>query len=136
MVLIILFYDLSIVLNITSLFFSIMNDLKETYESKFKILPERLSEYNFLVNDSIRSEFNERDQSFINSLNRIASNIKDFFNNSYFIVDVGSGHLPGVAYHLLLNSIDCYFMIKGESSSRLSSNLVHFKELYGLAKKN
>lgn len=96
----------------------------EIYRSKFSEIPEALYEEIFINEE--KGNIYEDDRLFCNAITEIIRvkniNIKD----TYFIVEIGHAHLPGIAVEFLKLNFDVYFFIPSYAHPRMKETIAYF----------
>jgi hypothetical protein len=112
-----------------------MVDLSQVYRSRTQRLPEDLNRNVFNVEDSVDAQLEEwLDNGVINNLASVIEEAGIPFDGTYFIVDVGGPHLPGIGKHFLENGIDPYFLILIDDIPRMQETLKFWQDEYADAK--
>ena len=91
-------------------------DLVDIYSSKNSLIPQIMPNEALRISRETQARIYEDDLLFFDSLR-----YRDFLGpNTYYIVDIGHAHLPGLLYFLADAKIDCSFMIPGSINPRFS----------------
>lgn len=109
-----------------------MSDLKEIYGSKGAHLPELLDRFGTGI--SVDTMIEQDDNQLINGFREVARRFDIQYEGTYFIVDIGAAHLPGVALDLLRKGIDCSFYLPHNAINRLDETSRYFAKEYERAK--
>ena len=89
-----------------------MTDLSTIYQSKTQKLPEVLNNGLFDVDDSIEAKIEGRlDNGIIDNLSSAISHNGIPIEGTYFIINVGGPHLPGIGKFLIEQGVDPHFFV-------------------------
>ena len=114
----------------------VSGDLRNIYRSKTSTIPEVTPENIFSVSDSTEAMILDDDRRLIDGAQMHLEWLekRGEIENSYFIIDIGAAHLPGVALLLSTYGVDCSFVIPEERHSRMKETLKYWGADYEAVK--
>ncbi len=104
-------------------------DLSFVYGSKTKAIPEVLDKGAFAVTSGQPAELMDDDLQLVDGVTEMLHGFGDI-KDTYFIVDVGHAHLPGIATLLAENDIECSFVIPGKINPRFQNTLKYWAKAF------
>jgi hypothetical protein len=110
-----------------------MRNYTSIYESKTGELEEALAT-DIFINDANPS-IEEDDTLFLEGLNEVIQRDKISFQGTYFVVDVGHAHLPGLGVELLKNKVDVSYFLPCDTVKRIRETIAYFATDHEGAKK-
>lgn len=105
-------------------------DLSTTYRSLSASISERLPPKVFTVSDSVDAVVILADLMLVQGFREVNRMYNLTQEGTYFILEIGGAHIPGVALELVKGSIDVYFFIPRQLHPRFKDAIKYWQDLY------
>lgn len=111
-----------------------MTDYTEIYRSKTGRLEEALTPESFITD--AKPQIYPDDLLFIRGLDNVTFRENIPFKDTYFVIDIGHTHLPGIGVSLMNQGIDVSYFLPKQSHPRIQKTISFYADKQKIAKDN